>query len=130
MAAVSGATGDITVGATALELKSWNANLTQGEIDITDKADGGWINMAVGLKQLEGSWEADFEVGLHDTGTFPFPFATAAAAFVCSMTDGVNDGGSYSFNAFVFGLDITSPVDGVLNIKGNFKSSGVVTYTP
>ena len=130
MAAISGSAGDITIGGTAVKVKSWNMNLMQEEIDITDKADAGWKAMAVGLKQAEGSFEFDMDTGLHDTGTFPFPFDTSSAAFVLSMSDGTNDGGSFSFTGFVFNCDFSSPVEGVISVSGSYKSSGAVTYTP
>jgi len=130
MAAISGSAGDITVGGTAVKTKSWNMNLVQDEIDITDKADSGWRAYTVGLKQAEGSLEFDMDTGLHDTGTFPFPFDSASAAFVLSLSDGTNDGGSFSFTGFIFNLDFSSPVDGVITVSGSYKSSGTVTYTP
>ena len=67
MAVVSGKNGDITIGGTAVKVKTWNGNLTQDEIDITDKADAGWRTFTVGLKMIEGSFEYDLDVGVHDT---------------------------------------------------------------
>ena len=130
MAFISGHAGDITVDGTALKVKTWSANLIQDEIDTSRKGDGGWRTFTPGLKVLEGSCEFDMDTGLHDTGTFPFPFATTAAAIVLSMTDGTNDGGSFGFDGYVFNLEFTSAVEGIINVSGSFKSSGAVTYTP
>lgn len=128
MAFISGHTGDITVGGTAVKVKSWTSNLTQEEIENTRKGDQGWRTFSTGLKHIEGSFECDMDTAIHATGTFPFPFATAAAAIVLSMNDGTNNGGDFSFNGYVFNCEFSSPVEGQITISGNFKSSGVVTY--
>jgi len=128
MAFVSGQAGDVTIGGTAAKVKSWTGNLVQEEIDVTRKGDQGWRNLTTGLRHMEGSFEFDYDTAIHATGTFPFPFATSSAAFSLSMSDGDNNGGSFGFDGFVFNLEFSSPVEGVISVSGSYKSSGIVTY--
>lgn len=128
MAFVNGHTGDITIGGTVCRVKSWTAKLAQKEIETTRKGDQGWQNFTGGIKGIEGSFELDFDKAIHGTGTFPFPLTFAEAAMLLGMSDGTTDAGQFSFNGRVFDLEFTSPVDGIINVKGNFKSCGVVTY--
>lgn len=129
MAFIAGHTGDITVGGTAVKTKSWTSNLMQEEIETSRKGDGGWRTFTVGLKHMEGSFEADVDTAVHATGTFPFPFSSTAATLVLSMSDGTNNGGSFSFSGLIFNCEFSSPVEGVITVSGSYKSSGEVTYT-
>lgn len=129
MAFVSGDTGDITVGGTAVKVKSWTGSLQQEEIEVTRKGDSGWRKFETGLKHMEGSFEADLDTTVHSTGTFPFPFSETTGAMVLSMDDGDNNGGSFSFDAYIFSMEFSSPVEGVISISGNYKSDGEVTYS-
>lgn len=130
MAFISGDTGDMSVGGTTLAVKSWSSDLEQDVIDTTNKSTSGWRTKALGLKQMTGTFDCDADTTKHMTGTFPFPFADSEATIVLSMTDGSNDGGSFSFEGIVSKLSFSSPVEGIISISGSYESSGVVTYTP
>lgn len=126
---LSGELGDVKFGATALKVKEWSASISRDELDVTNKGSAGWQEMQLGIRRVEGSFTADWDI----TGGTP-PYATVEPQedvdFTLEIGDpAATDGQStLTFTGVVSSLEITSAVDGTVEYTGNFKNSGPVTH--
>lgn len=130
MAVILGHSGDVTIGATALKVREWSADISAEKVDTTSMASGEWRDHVVGIKMLEGSatalWDAAFN------GSAP-PYATVfpqnGASFSLALGDNAG-GGTITFTGIIEKLSIKAAFEGAIEYSFDFTSSGTVTFTP
>lgn len=116
MAELAGYGGSVTFTNFATSAKAWTSDLNVDMLDITDFGDSGWRNFLAGLKGGTATVEYNWDVA-----------NTAALGASATLTLLTMTGLSVNGTAFLNGISIGAPVDGVITQTGNFTFSGTIT---
>ena len=121
MAELSGEMGDIDLTNAETYVKNWTMSLVGDALETTnfDVATSGRTYIP-GLKGWSGSFECNYSTGNTvvpgDTGTIICRSSTAT-------------GGVFTGSIVVTGMDVATPVDGIVSQSYTFQGSGAVAQT-
>ena len=119
MAELSGKLGDVTFSSGDDSVKSWTISYTGDVLETTDFDDStGGRSYIAGLTGWSGSYDCNYS-----TGNTRVPNNTGTAYFRTST--GVS--GVWSGTIFITGMDVSTPVDGIITQSYTFQGSGVLS---
>ncbi len=121
MASISGKDGSVTFSGAATTVKSWTLANVGDVLETTnfDDSSGGRTYIA-GLTGWSGSYDA-----LYSTANTASP-GTSGTIYLRSSTGTV---GVWSGTAFITGMDVTTPRDGLVTQTFTFQGSGTLAGT-
>ena len=121
MASISGKDGSVTFSGGETTVKLWNLSYTGDVLETTnfDDSSGGRTFIA-GLTGWSGSYDA-----LYSTANTTSP-GTSGTIYLRSSTGTV---GVWSGTAFITGMDISTPRDGLVTQSYTFQGSGTLAGT-
>ena len=120
MAEISGKMGDVVSTGTNMDtfVKNWTANLVGDALETTnfDVAASGRTYIA-GLKGWSGSFECNYS-----TGNTAVPGTTTNLI----LRSSTGTGGVFKGDVIITGMDVTTPVDGIVTQSYTFQGTGAV----
>jgi len=121
MAAISGKQGSVTLSSGATTVKSWTLSYAGDALETTnfDNSTGGRSYIA-GLTGWSGSYDA-----LYSTGNTAVPGSTGTITLKSSTGTAV----SWNGGIIITGMDIGTPVDGIVTQSYTFQGSGALATT-
>ena len=119
MAQFAGNQGDLTVGATAMEVTEWTASESADIHESTDKASSGYKEHIAGNRVLEVSGTAVYDDSIHQ-GDPPTVYAGLSASVDLDVD------GTYSISGTIIftSCNYKSPVNGIVELDFSGTSNG------
>lgn len=118
MAEVAGKNGYVTYTNFTAGAKNWSINYVSDPLDTTDYGDSGLRTYIHGLK----GWSATVTANWDSANT-------AAPGDTATLSLRVTTGSYYSGSGLLTGMDITAPVDGLVEVTYSFQGSGALSIT-
>src|SRR3954466_14876364 len=89
-AAFSGQAGNVTSGATDMDVTGWSADVEVNTIDTSTTAEAGWEDAIYGLKKVTGSFDFFYNTAKRPTGAGAglTPGATSYPTLTLQLTTG------------------------------------------
>lgn len=118
MAEMSGKLGDVQFSSGDNSVHSWTISYTGDVLETTDFDDStGGRSYIAGLTGWSGSYDC-----YYSTGNTAIPGSTGTAYF--RTTTGV--AGVWNGTIFITGMDVTTPIDGIVTQTYTFQGSGAL----
>lgn len=129
--AIKGYLGTVTAGASAVgTAKAWSIDISADNTDTTTYADAGWRTNVQTLKGWSGSITCVFDAG-GDAGEAlliaSLTAGTEVALVLGTGATGTGDAETYSGNAHITSLPVTSEVSGIIEVTFAFTGTGALT---
>jgi len=119
MAELAGKHGSVTGIATAgTSIKNWSMSLAGDALETTDFDDSGARTYIPGLTGWSGSFECNYS-----TGNTAVPGSTGT--IICKTSTGTV--GLFTGGIIITGMDVSTPIDGVVTQSYTFQGTGAVS---
>jgi len=123
MAKVLGITASVTIGGIDYGLEKCTFKIGQEKIEYRAMGGGGWITrIPGGIKEASGSFECAVDSD-HLGSNYIAPFDDQLVSFSIPIS-----GKTLSFSAVIDDVDVDKQSVGLVKVKGNYSSSGAVTF--
>ncbi|GAI86490.1 unnamed protein product [marine sediment metagenome] len=121
MAELAGKHGSVTLANAQLSVKNWSMSLVGDALETTnfDNSTGG-RSYIPGLKGWSGSFECNYS-----TGNTALP--GSSGTIICKTSTGIT--GVFKGGIIITGMDVTTPIDGIVTQSYTFQGTGAVGLT-
>lgn len=119
--------GKATYGGTDFQVNKWSAKVMNDTEDYTHSGSGGWKERKHTLKEIQGSFDADFDSVLNDVSAddLPTPVGSETAAELALY---VSDSLRLVGSALIKVMNIDMDVKGKISYSCDFESTGEWVY--
>ena len=119
MSELKGLDGSVTFSNGQTYVSTWTLNYVAGTHDTTnfDSSSGGKVFIA-GVKEWSGSYDC-----FYSTGNTAVPGTTGTI----NLKTSTGTVGAWSGGVIITGMDVTTPVDGVVTQNYSFQGTGLLT---
>lgn len=125
-----GRSGRVTIDGTEVCVTNWSIDYSGDEEDVTNSCSNGWADREIGIREITGSVEADWDVDISPFATAPGPAIDVGDIInlklfihAGNVTDDVP---FWQFNAKVTKFSMSSPARGKVTYSFDFGSIGAV----
>jgi len=121
---VLGITAAVTIGGVDYQLSKITFKIDQEKIEYVYMGGGGWgTQIPGGVKKASGNFEFAVDTTTQG-GTYVDPFTDSLVTFAIPVGSR-----SLSFSAVISDMEVEKNATGLIMGKGNYASSGAVTYS-
>lgn len=122
---INGQSGKVSVGATDIDVESWQANAQAEALDTTTTGSNGWEENITGIKSIEGSFKTFWDTAAVPTAATPG--LTPGASATLKLYVG-NSNKFLTGTGRITKVTPENPAKGVVGFSVDFKGTGSWTF--